>query len=76
MEMAIKFTKTGSEDSFAKAYLIFDKTSLDGIPLNESESEYVLKHLKDNDIAVVNRYVELIVIAYADLSKSKSSSSN
>ena len=71
--MGIKFTKTGPAESFAKTYLIFDKTSLGGIPLNEPESDYVKKHLKDNNIAVVNRYVELIVIAYVDLSKSKSS---
>ena len=71
--MNIKFKKIGSTDSFAKTFLIFDKTSLAGIPLDEPESEYVIKHLKDNDIAVVNRYVELIVIAYADPSKSKSS---
>ncbi len=71
--MDIKFTKTGPAGSFAKSYLIFDKTSLEGIPLNEPESEYVKKHLKDNNIAVVNRYFELILIAYVDCSKSKSS---
>ena len=71
--MPILFTKSGSQDSFAKSYLIFDKTSLDGIPLNESESDYVLKHLKDKSTAIINRYFELIIISYADRTKSRSS---
>jgi leucyl aminopeptidase len=70
--MSILFKESGSQDSFAKCYLIFDKTSLDGIPLNESEKEYVLKQLKENSTVIVNRYFEMIIVAFADRMRSKS----
>jgi len=60
---------TEQQQSFAKAYLIFDKTSLSGIPLREVEATYTLKQLVENDLVIVNRYNELILIAYADALK-------
>jgi leucyl aminopeptidase len=64
--MKIEFTTNSQEQSFAKAYLVFDRTSLNGIPLNEAEANYVLKQLEENDLVIVNRYNELILVAFAD----------
>ena len=70
--MSIQFTKNGTAESFAKAYLIFDRTSINGIPFNESENEYVFKHLKEDNTVMINRYSEMIIVGYADRTKSKS----
>lgn len=69
--MKIEFSKTETPDTFAKGYFIFDKSSIGNIPLNEVESAYVLKHLTGNDLAIVNRYHELLFIAIAGPLKSK-----
>jgi len=62
----IQFELKVRPESFAKAYLIFDRSSLDGIPLTETESGYILGKIKENDLVIVNRYNELILIAFAD----------
>ena len=69
--MEIKFNITRQGESFARAYLIFDRTSISGIPLGETETTYALKQLEDNDLVIVNRYNELILIAYADALKDR-----
>ena len=67
----IQFSINEQSQSFARAYLIFDRTALDGIPLTESESAYALKQFEENELVVVNRYNELILIAFADPLKVK-----
>ena len=66
-----QFSINEQSQSFAKAYLIFDRTALNGIPLTESESAYALKQFEDNELVIVNRYNELILIAFADSLKVK-----
>lgn len=67
--MDIQFCIINQNQSFAKAYLIFDRTSISGIPLNEVETAYTLKQLAENDLVIVNRFNELILVAYADTLK-------
>lgn len=67
----LQFSINEQTQSFARAYLIFDRTALDGIPLNESELAYALKQFEENELVVVNRYNELILIAFADPLKEK-----
>jgi len=67
--MSIQFSITGKVQAFAKAYLVSNKASVTGVPLSEEETIYVLKYLEDNELAVVNRYHEVIVVAFADDSK-------
>lgn len=70
--MKVQFGTDSQALSFARAYLVFERTALDGLPLNESESDYVLKQLKDeNDLVIVNRYNELLLIGFADHAKEK-----
>lgn len=66
-----QFSINEQSQSFAKAYLIFDRKALDGIPLTESESAYALKQFEDNELVIVNRYNELILIAFSDPLKVK-----
>jgi len=67
----LQFSINEPSQSFAKAYLIFERTVLTGIPLTESESAYALKQFEENELVVVNRYNELILIAFADPLKAK-----
>jgi leucyl aminopeptidase len=64
--MEIQFTANPSGQSFAKSYLIFNRSSFDGLSLNDEESAYVLSQLGENELVVINRYHELIVIAFAE----------
>ena len=66
-----QFCISNQKQSFAKVYLIFDKTSVGGILLSESEAAYALKQLAENDLVIVNRYNELILIACVDPLKEK-----
>ena len=70
--MKIEFTINQPKSSFAKAYLVFNRSSHNGLPLIGEESNYALRYLVENDLVVINRYNELILIAYADQSKGKS----
>ena len=67
----LQFSINEKTQSFARAYLIFDRTALEGIPLTESELAYALKRFEENELVVVNRYNELILIAFADSLKVK-----
>ena len=67
--MRIQFNIIDQEQAFAKTYLVADRTSVNGIPLSETEASYVLKQLAENDLVILNRYYELIVVAFADRSK-------
>ncbi|HEY3390000.1 MAG TPA: leucyl aminopeptidase [Prolixibacteraceae bacterium] len=69
--MEIQFSITTKHQSFARAYLIFDRTSLGQVQLAENEAIYALKQLEDNDLVVVNRYNELILVVFADSLKVK-----
>jgi len=66
-----QFSINKQSKSFAKVYLIFDRKALNGIPLTENESAYALKQFEENELVVVNRYNELILIAFADSLKMK-----
>ena len=48
----LQFSINEQTQSFARAYLIFDRTSLAGIPLTESESAYALKQVEENELVV------------------------
>ncbi len=66
-EMKIQFNSDRQELSFANAYLIFERSSLKGVPLNETEANYVLSQMNaESDLVIINRYNELILIAFAD----------
>ena len=67
--MDLQFCIINNLQSFAKAYIIFDRTSFPEVSLNEAEMSYSLRQLANNDIAIINRYSELILIAYIDASK-------
>ena len=67
--MRIQFNITDNEQVFATAYLVADRTSVNGISLSGPEAGYVLKQLAENDLAIVNRYNEIIVVAFADHAK-------
>jgi len=64
--MEIQFNISSGEESDAKAYLTFDRNSTAGIPLTEVEAGYARKQLGENDLAIINRYNELIIITYTD----------
>ncbi len=64
--MKIQFSITTQAQSFARAYLTFDRASVDGIPLSADEATYALKQFEENDLVIVNRYNELILVAFAD----------
>jgi leucyl aminopeptidase len=64
--MEIKFNITTDGESFAKAYLITDRTDFNGIPLSEEETTYVRNKLEENELVILNRYRELIFVAFAD----------
>jgi len=64
--MKIQFNLTSQVQSFAKAYLVFDRTSVAGLPLIGDEISYVGKQLEENELVIVNRYNELIIVAFAD----------
>ena len=69
--MNIKFSINDGQHAFAKGYLVFDRFSFDGIPLSETETVYVLKQLAENDLVIVNRYNELVLVIFADHLKSQ-----
>lgn len=69
--MDIQFSITTLVQSSARAYLIFDRTSIIGIPLSEVEATYLLKQIEDNDLVIVNRCNELILVSFADALKDK-----
>ena len=64
--MKFQFSITNQVQFAAKAYLIFDKAVLTGIPLTENELIYTLKQFEENELVIVNRYNELILVAFAD----------
>jgi hypothetical protein len=64
--MKIQFNSIPKEQSFAKVFLIFDRNFTDIKTLSEVEATYVRKKLEENDLAIINRYNELIIIAFAD----------
>jgi len=70
--MEIQFNLNQKGRSFTKVYLTFSRTSLEGIAISEVETIYVLKQLKENELVVVNRYNELIMVCFADRLKSRS----
>lgn len=65
-DMKIQFNSIPKEQSFAKVFLIFDRNFPDIKTLTEVEATYVRKKLEENDLAIINRYNELIIIAFAD----------
>ncbi len=69
--MNIKFNITTEKESFARVYLIFNRQSFGGLSLNEAEETYLNKQLAENDLVIINRYTELILIAFSDNSKQK-----
>ncbi len=69
--MEIQFNSSQQVESFAKVYLTSERNATDGIPLDRAETEYVRKQLTENDIVIVNRYNELIIIALTNLSKER-----
>ena len=69
--MEINFSLIQQAQSFAKAYLIFDRTFTDVMSLNEFETTYTKKQFEENGIVIVNRYNELIIVAFADRLKDK-----
>ncbi len=64
--MEIKFNIIAEDESFAKAYLITDRSGFSGIYLSEDETNYVRNQLEENELVILNRYRELIFIAFAD----------
>jgi len=62
----LQFRITKEVESFAKAYLVFNRNSVEGIPLTDTEMTYALKQLEDCDLIVINRYNELFFVAFAD----------
>jgi len=58
--------------SFAKAYLVTDRNSFGGISFNDNEISYLKKQLAGNNCAVINRYDELIMVAFSDVSQDRS----
>ena len=69
--MKLQFSINRKTQSFARAFLIFDRTSLAGIPFTENEAAYILKQIAENDLVIVNRYNELVIVAFADPLKLK-----
>ena len=69
--MEVKFNISTDNKSFAKGYLIIDRKSFEGLGLNESEETYLKKQLAENDLVIINRYTELILIAFSDNSKER-----
>ncbi|MCX6237690.1 MAG: leucyl aminopeptidase [Bacteroidia bacterium] len=69
--MKIQFDLSRKEQSFAKTYFTFDRTSLGGIPLSDAETAYARKQLKENDLVILNRYNELVFVVFADALKDK-----
>ena len=69
--MNIKFNTIKEGQSFARVYLIFNRQSFEGLLLNELEEAYLKKQLADNDLVIINRYTELILVAFSDNSKVK-----
>lgn len=70
--MKIQFDIANQPQSFAKVYFTFDRTSVSGIPLSEDEATYALRQFAENELVILNRYNELVLIAFADNSKAKS----
>ncbi len=68
----IKFNSTIEKASFAKAFLVHDRKSVEAISLNSLEETYLLKQLADNNLVLINRYNELILVAFCDNSKVRS----
>ena len=66
-----QFSINRQTQSFARAFLIFDRTAVAAVPLTENEAAYALKQFEENELVIVNRYNELILIAYADPLKLK-----
>ena len=71
--MKILFSPNSSEQSFAKAFLVFDRTSLNGIPLTTDEAAYALTQLEESELVILNRYNELVFVVFADTLKNKGS---
>jgi len=69
--MKIQFNMNSQEQSFANAYLVFDRTSVNDIPLSKEEANYALKQLGENELVIINRYTGMILVAYADRLKDK-----
>ena len=69
--MKIQFSRTTQVRFAAKAYLIFDRAVLTGIPLTHNEATYVLQQFEENELVIVNRYSELILVVFADPLKSE-----
>ncbi len=72
--MKIQFNNKLQGESFAKVLLTFDRNFTDKRSLHEKESSYVRKQLEENDLAIINRYNELIIVAFADHSKMRGAS--
>ena len=70
--MRIQFGKINQPQSVARVYPVLNRTSVSGIPLSESEADYTLKQLVKKDLVIINRYNELIFVAYSDVLKGKS----
>ncbi len=69
--MHINFIKSQGRQSQAKTWLILDRKPVDSMSLDEIENAYLHKQLEENNLVVINRYTELIVVAYCDKSKDK-----
>ena len=69
--MNMKFSKSAECQFFAKVWLITDRKSVEGMSLNEFEVAYLSRQLEANDLVTINRYTELILVAYSDHSKEK-----
>ncbi len=69
--MKIQFDITSQAQSFARMHFTFDRTSVEGIPLSEDETAYAIKQFKENDLVIINRYNELILVAFTDTLKIK-----
>ena len=69
--MEIKFEIAQEKQSAAKAYLILDPDFPPNIPLNDLEYNYLKNQSVENSLVIINRYTELILVAFADNSKPK-----
>jgi len=67
--MEILMIKSSENVSFAKCYLVTDRKSFEGIELNNLETNYLKSQIEERELVVINRYTELILVAFSDNTK-------
>ncbi len=67
--MKIEINKKTQYGSYAKGWLIQDRKSLGELVLSSEEMSYITRQPDENQPVVLNRYTELILIVFSDLSK-------